>query len=733
MRSGYRAWVNGVANRAHVLRILALWAGVLLMALHCKAEAEHVRVYPDVELRAMDSLMEGLYFQEAERYVSNLSAAVEKRGDCWINGGILSSWGRAQLGYVAHRRGDLRDSLELLYEELSFHSCAWGHCQLGMLLGKLYILADNPIMALMYVRASLQEALQLGDSAAIFSGMLMESASYLQLGDVGTADSIFLAVGRYGAGREQEDFSLLRALLLARRGEARDAAMLLDTLRDALYRGKRLLKAGYVARLGAELRLAHGDIDGALALLHWADAFPSQGTEASVALGAWDVYGRCYAAKGENKRAIGYYGRALADANSQQNPLRKVKVLLGLSNVYQAERYDESAFQLKQQAVALRDSVLGQLPVKFVQSEDNIRKLNEKKLKYGQELRLTRRDNQQRMKGDWLLLLLLAFVILIVEVITFRLWRVFIEKGRQKMELQKFTDTLQRRGQALRDQGKRLEEMHAESLRQTNRLSRVHASMQSNVAKIMHSVVYASAIQRALLPSASDSESVFVDSFFILRAQQVVSGDLYWLGHQGGETVAAMVDCTGNGISGASLSFIAYMLLNAVVLERGVQGPKEIIEGVDAELRQLLSSSDQRFHGVVGMEMSVLTINASTRVVRFCGVGHQLLYSLDGRSVLRFRSRKGRVVGEGGRDSAWQEAIISYCPGASFYMQTDGYVNQLNAEQQKMGTPRLIALLERVLHLPMQLQQQAVLGAYARHRLAESQTDDITMVGMRLE
>ena len=63
---------------------------------------------------------------------------------------------------------------------------------------------------------------------------------------------------------------------------------------------------------------------------------------------------------------------------------------------------------------------------------------------------------------------------------------------------------------------------------------------------------------------------------------------------------------------------------------------------------------------------------------------------------------------------------------------TRGFMEQRNPDRERLGLSNVIAILEQSAELPMREQRQEILNALARFRLAEEQTDDIMILGMRM-
>lgn len=717
----------------------AVWVLIPLM-VSCNLRVQPAKVDPNdgehlvgactAWLSRFDSLVYGLHFDEAQCLVDSMGRMAEV--DSGWQAAFYSRWMASALTYVENRDGRALDTLEHLYVSQGSSLCSRAYSRLGLVLAAIYTRNENPALALMYTRAVLRVAKEMGDEGMVQAALLQMLTNSWQLGDTHVVDSIQAELGRLSVSAEGRSHILPRALRLVDSGQWEAVAVALDSLRGEYLRSDNLLWAGYVAQGVAAARLKQGDTEQALSLLRWVDSLPSQRVPAQKVFASWTLYGRCYAARGEFQKAIVCYQRALADAESVHASLYRAKVLRLLGDVYRASGNYRRAVRMKSLAVSLQDSVASALSVKLFRSVDNMRGLQETQLAYERKLAQEQRQEAKRNRWSVSALIALALAITLVEILLYRLWIVLIEKRKQGEELQSLTVVLRQRSEVLDEQGKRLERLHAEALKQTNQLLRVHSAMRGKTAKTMQSVTYASSIQQSLLPTAQERQALFADSFLIARAKNVVSGDLLWLGRCGDQVVAVAVDCTGYGVSGASLSFIAYMLLNSVVLERGISDPPAVLKEVDVELRELLQGTDKRFQGEVDIDLSVLTIHPATRTASFSGEGRQLFYSPDGRTVHCLHGNACALDDSSLHGPPLTMATISYAPGALFYLLTDGLVQQLNSDHERLGMQRISRTLEKILQLPMPEQERELLGLFARHRLAEEQTDDITVLGMRM-
>ena len=98
----------------------------------------------------------------------------------------------------------------------------------------------------------------------------------------------------------------------------------------------------------------------------------------------------------------------------------------------------------------------------------------------------------------------------------------------------------------------------------------------------------------------------------------------------------------------------------------------------------------------------------------------------------------GKILGDkiylGGRthDEPFTTKNFTLSEQASFYLLTDGIIDQNNTKRDKLGTQVLKDTLQTNSHKPMQLQATAILQLLKEHQGNESQRDDISIIGVKL-
>ncbi len=255
--------------------------------------------------------------------------------------------------------------------------------------------------------------------------------------------------------------------------------------------------------------------------------------------------------------------------------------------------------------------------------------------------------------------------------------------------------------------------------------------------KIIDSITYAKTIQQAILPIKSTLDKYF-NTFIIFQPKDIVSGDFYWFTHfkEINTSVFAVVDCTGHGVPGAFMSMIGNRLLVEVINEKKTTNPKDILDMLDAGLRQALMQDETLNND--GMDMCVCTIKDEGNGnydIGFAGAKRPLFYAHQNK----IHFIKGTVRGIGGRARLRRKGVkpfvnhqLNLKKGDILYMTTDGFLDLQSPERKKFGRKNFIELLENVKEKEMTTQAKEIANALDIHKGNEQQIDDITILGIKL-
>ena len=251
-------------------------------------------------------------------------------------------------------------------------------------------------------------------------------------------------------------------------------------------------------------------------------------------------------------------------------------------------------------------------------------------------------------------------------------------------------------------------------------------------SQIMDSIRYARQIQDAVLPTESELNEYFMDSFAIYKPQKVVSGDFYWVYRKKRKTFVALVDCTGHGVPGAFMSMIGQTLLNKIIGQSKIYDPAMILEVLHLEIQHALKQNEGKNDD--GMEVAICAIENTDfgKQVTFAGAHRPLYYVKDGE-LLKI---KGNTRSVGGKQKQENQQFITHSiylqAGDTFYLTTDGFADQNNSERVKYGTQKLTHFLDQIKEYPFATQKQELLKEFETFKGNETQRDDMTILGLRM-
>jgi serine phosphatase RsbU (regulator of sigma subunit) len=269
-------------------------------------------------------------------------------------------------------------------------------------------------------------------------------------------------------------------------------------------------------------------------------------------------------------------------------------------------------------------------------------------------------------------------------------------------------------------------------------LMNVVANMQAEKNRqIMHSIDYASVIQRSLLrPSNLALSDALDDAHLEWQPRDVVGGDFYHFAKYEDGWFAAIADCTGHGVPGAFMTLISSSTLTQALQQLGPRDPAKLIAEVNRGVKGMLGQVEG--HGDTesndGMDAAFLWFDNATRQLRFAGAKLSLFQlDPDQQSV---QTVDGERMGVGYTDSpldySWTNKIITIPEGSLLFLTTDGLIDQIGGAKdiaygkRRMRDVLLAQRTECARHVA-----QAMLDDYQAWQGEQPRRDDLTFFCLR--
>ena len=243
------------------------------------------------------------------------------------------------------------------------------------------------------------------------------------------------------------------------------------------------------------------------------------------------------------------------------------------------------------------------------------------------------------------------------------------------------------------------------------------------------SINYAKRIQTAIIPGEPEVNSLFPDSFLIFEPKDIVSGDFFWCGEVSSKKIFAVVDCTGHGVPGAFMSLIGNTLLNDIILQSKRLDPSDILNELDERVSSELNKD--KVEGTFdGMDISLCVFDELEKSVKFAGAYRPLLY-MQNNELIEIKGDK-KSIGDNRREISYIDHQVIWNSGTTFYMFSDGFIDQNNSAELKLGTRKLKELLINCSNYDMNKQKEILMDTFLQHKNSEPQRDDVTFIGIRM-
>lgn len=249
---------------------------------------------------------------------------------------------------------------------------------------------------------------------------------------------------------------------------------------------------------------------------------------------------------------------------------------------------------------------------------------------------------------------------------------------------------------------------------------------------ITDSLKYARHIQESLMPGKTTLDTHLQDYFVFYKSKDIVSGDFYWLQQKNDKVFFSVVDCTGHGVPGAFISLVGNNVLIQAVKDNVSGRAEDIINQTNILFNRTIRQTLEESTVKDGMDLSFLAIDRKKEELQFVGANHTLVLIRDG-NMLTFKGNKfpiGIFIGE--EVKQFTSETIPYKKGDTFYLFTDGYIDQFGgADSRKYTRKRLYTLLLEINYLPMTEQKEKIVSVFNEWLGDQEQLDDVLISGIR--
>lgn len=255
------------------------------------------------------------------------------------------------------------------------------------------------------------------------------------------------------------------------------------------------------------------------------------------------------------------------------------------------------------------------------------------------------------------------------------------------------------------------------------------------------SIEYASLIQDTFIPEDNEFSKFFSEYFAIWEPKDIVGGDIYIFEElrDGNECLLFVIDCTGHGVHGAFVTMIVKAIERHIVarIEHNldeVVSPANLLGVFNRSMKHLLKQDRDNSLSNAGFDGTILYYNKKEKIVKFAGARSEIYYTQNGE----LHRIKGDRHSVGYRDSSidyqFSDRVIDVSMPSTFYILSDGYVDQVGGEKRlSFGKRRLEKLINSIKEQMLNEQKEEFIHALKRYQNHHDRLDDITMIGLKVD
>lgn len=249
---------------------------------------------------------------------------------------------------------------------------------------------------------------------------------------------------------------------------------------------------------------------------------------------------------------------------------------------------------------------------------------------------------------------------------------------------------------------------------------------------IADSINYASIIQKNILPKIEDLKKI-LPCFVFFKPRDQVSGDFVWFKNLNGKILISVIDCTGHGVPGSLLSIAGNILLNEIVLVEKITSPGLILNKLHEKFKALFPYQENNLDSLNdGMDLVLCSLNLETKEMSYSCAKNNIIVITDTEykilhsnpySIGEIPFRPNQIIN-------FKEEVYPLSNNDILILATDGYFDQMNNENQKIG---LNSVIDVVKNHEFNKIEEELANTLEKWQQDTPQTDDILIVGIKID
>ena len=241
---------------------------------------------------------------------------------------------------------------------------------------------------------------------------------------------------------------------------------------------------------------------------------------------------------------------------------------------------------------------------------------------------------------------------------------------------------------------------------------------------------YAQKVYNAFLTKEEEIKNDFPESFLIYKAQEIISGDFYFLNRSGDKSIIVLGDSTGHGLSASYISISMLNILSRIIRE-GEDNPAKILQTVNDEMHHY-TNSDKNTELIESADTIVCSFDHNSRKLHYSSARINGAIIRNGE-VTELKKDDFSIGDHTMRTFTSTDHFIQLEKGDCLYLFSDGMGDQFGGpENKRFGHKQFIKMLAENHTFAMLDQKQNILDALSVGQGKKDQTDDVTLLGFRI-
>ncbi len=249
---------------------------------------------------------------------------------------------------------------------------------------------------------------------------------------------------------------------------------------------------------------------------------------------------------------------------------------------------------------------------------------------------------------------------------------------------------------------------------------------------ITDSILYAERIQKAIFPDRQEIHKIFINSLYIYRPKDIISGDFSILipRKKHDDIIGGIGDCTGHGVPAALLSVLCHEILTNNIKKN--KELKTIINKLNTSIIRNLSSYNSENKLYDGLDLILFRVVPKQSIIEISGIKRPFIHFNNKNKTISYYNLKGNSIGNPFNNI---EEIpfysLEYSEDDYFYFFSDGVTDQFGGNKgKKLMKKGLIDFLTHLSSFPKP-DREIELDIFLRKWQGNlEQTDDMIFMGI---